>query len=91
MKVSPVEPSAERPTLTQMAAAVRLAREGVHARRVAPVIQAELFCAHEALRKAMQAYADELTARRLPIPHRLRDELRLQRRLDRLPTRMPRP
>ncbi|HEV7147778.1 MAG TPA: hypothetical protein VGN48_12365 [Pedococcus sp.] len=74
------------PTLAELAANIRVARQLVAAMRVAPVVQPMLLSAREALLRAMEAYALELTARRLPIPPQLRDDLRLQRDIGRHPT-----
>lgn len=82
MKVSPPVPDVEGPrSLTDLATDVRAARQVVHARRMDPVIRQDLVLAHHSLLQTMEAYVSELTARHLPIPHRLRDELRLQRDL----------
>ena len=43
----------------------------------------ELADAHRALLGAMETYAAALTARGMPTPWRLRDDLRLERSLDR--------
>ena len=79
-----VTPTA-KPTLAELAGDVRAAREGVHAMRAAPVFQPSLLSARQTLLCAMEAYADELTARRLPIPPQLRDDLRLHRDIRRHP------
>ena len=60
---------------------VRAAREEVGSLRGAPMMHDRLRSARQILLRAMEAYAAELTARRLPIPPQLRDELRLQRRI----------
>lgn len=67
--------------LSELATDVRRAREAVLARRVAPVVWEDLVRAQRALLRAMEAYVVELGVRRLPVPHRLRDDLRLQREL----------
>lgn len=74
------------PSLAELAANIRVARQLVAAMRVAPVVQPMLLSARQALLRAMEAYALELTARRLPIPPQLRDDLRLQRDIGRHPT-----
>jgi len=53
--------------------------------RAAPVIVPDLLSARQTLLDAMEAYADELVVRHLPIPHQLRDDLRLQRDIRRRP------
>ena len=68
-----------RPTLTDLWFAVQAARETVRARRSTPVLPLQLASAHRVLLAALEAYADELGRSRIPIPPRLRDELRLQR------------
>jgi hypothetical protein len=73
-------------TLAELAANIRAAREVVAAMRIAPVVQPVLLSARQNLLRAMEAYALELTARRLPIPPQLRDDLRLLRYLRRQPT-----
>ncbi|HEV7148113.1 MAG TPA: hypothetical protein VGN48_14065 [Pedococcus sp.] len=72
---APIRP----PTLAELAAEVRAAREEVRAKRAAPVVQTSLLSARQRLLRAMMVYADELTARGLPVPRQLRDDLRLQR------------
>jgi hypothetical protein len=82
MKVSPTVPRGESPrSLTELATEVRRAREHVLARRMAPATLQDLVKAQHALLQTMEAYVTELTVRHLPIPHRLRDDLRLQRDL----------
>ena len=66
-------------TLPELAADVREARRTVHARRIAPVVVGDLVMARHALLQAMEVYCSELTSRHLPIPYRLRDDLRLAR------------
>ena len=68
-----------RPTLTDLRFDIQAARETVRARRSTPVLPLQLASAHRILLAALEAYADELGRRRIPIPPRLRDELRLQR------------
>lgn len=92
MTVSPPVPCVEGSrTLTELASDVRMARQVVHARRMGPVVRGDLFEAQRSLLQAMEAYASELTVRRLPIPYRLRDDLRLQRVFGGKPTRTRRP
>jgi hypothetical protein len=68
-----------RPALHRLAQDVRAARQEVNAMRAAPVSPSILLSARQSLLRAMEAYADELTTRRLPVPPQLRDDLRLQR------------
>lgn len=72
---TPTAPS----TLAELAGEIRTAREDVDARRLAPVDWPRLLAARQALLGAMEVYARELTARGLPVPRQLRDDLRLQR------------
>jgi hypothetical protein len=65
--------------LSRLAEGVRVAREEVQLRRAPPAAHDRLLSAHQALLRAMEAYADELTLRGLPLPRRLRDDLRLHR------------
>ena len=76
---------APRRSLAEMADDVRVAREEVAAQRISPVVQATLLSARQELLRVMQVYSDELTARRLPIPPQLRDDLRLHRDIRRNP------
>lgn len=92
MTVSPMQARAAEPrTLNELASDVRVARQLVQARRMAPVVPHDLVLAHDALLRAMEAYVAELTVRRLPIPPRLRDDLRLQREFDHQRARTSRP
>lgn len=84
--------AAETPgTLLELAAEVRRTRDDVRARRMDPLIRNDLVLAHRSLLQAMEAYAFELTDHHLPIPSRLRDELRLHRRIARQTTWPPTP
>jgi len=86
MEIDTAAPAPIRPpTLAELARELRAAREEVRARRVAPVVQTSLLSARQRLLRAMVVYADELTARRLPVPRQLRDDLRLQRGMRRQP------
>ena len=76
---------APRRSLAEMAEDVRLAREEVAARRMSPVTQSSLLSARQELLRVMEVYSDELTARRLPVPPQLRDDLRLYRDIRRNP------
>jgi hypothetical protein len=58
---------------------LRSAREEVSRLRHAPVVHAEQLAARQSLLTALESYVSGLTARGLPIPWKLRDELRLQR------------
>ncbi|WP_406830555.1 hypothetical protein ABEG17_16395 [Pedococcus sp. KACC 23699] len=71
--------------LVTLAMDIRLAREEVRIGRIEPVLQISLLSARQKLLRAMEVYADELTARRLPVPHQLHDELRLLRDIRRQP------
>lgn len=72
-------------TLVELAGDIRAAREEVDARRLAPVDWPSLLSARQALLGALEVYATELTARRLPVPRQLHDDLRLQRSIRRHP------
>lgn len=77
------DPRAELPhgrrSLAVLKEELRSAREEVGRLRRGPILHDQLSTAHLFLLRAMESYAAELTARGLPIPWRLRDELRLQR------------
>ena len=68
-----------RPALADLMVDIQAARETVRVRRSSPVVPLQLASAHRSLLTALEAYADELVYRRIPVPPRLRDELRLQR------------
>lgn len=68
-----------RRSLAVLTEELRTAREEVGRLRRGPIMHDQLSTAHVFLLRAMESYAAELTARGLPIPWRLRDELRLQR------------
>lgn len=68
-----------RPALADLRLDIQAARETVRARRSTPVVPLELASAHRGLLAALEAYAVELGRRRMPVPPRLRDEIRLQR------------
>ena len=61
---------------------LRTARREVHRLRVGRSPD-QLFAAHRTLLGAMESYAAALTACGMPTPWRLRDDLRLERRLQR--------
>ncbi|KRF26370.1 hypothetical protein [Phycicoccus sp. Soil803] len=77
---APTVPEPRR-TLAELAEDVRTARGEVAARRMSPVTQTSLLSARRELLRVMELYADELAARRLPVPHQLRDDLRLLREI----------
>ena len=79
--VPPVQGGDASRDLGELATDVRLARQVVHDRRLAPVARDELVVAQQALLQTMEAYVAELIVRRLPIPPRLHADLRLQRDL----------
>ncbi|WP_141776485.1 hypothetical protein [Phycicoccus sp. SLBN-51] len=83
--VSATPPPTTPSTLAELAGEIRAAREEVDARRLAPVDWPSLLSARQTLLGAMEVYARELTARRLPLPRQLRDDLRLQRGIRRQP------
>ena len=58
---------------------VHKASDEVSRLRRAPLPPDRLAAARQSLLAALESYAAELTARRLPVPPRLRDDLRLQR------------
>jgi hypothetical protein len=58
------------------------ARDQVDRLRSGPMTPERLAVAHESLLEAMERYASALTARGLPTPWRLRDQLRLERGID---------
>jgi hypothetical protein len=66
-----------------LAADIQVAREEVRRLRRGPVAHDRLLAARQTLLRAMEAYAEELTVRHLPIPRKLRDDLRLQHSLRR--------
>lgn len=72
-----------RQSLASCRESLRLARDEVGQQRRAAGTADKLRAAHQALLKAMESYAAELTARGLPTPPRLRDEIRLQRSMRR--------
>lgn len=79
MESEPTQPARSRPkSLRELATDVRLARQNVLVHRLSPVNGDHLVHAQRLLLQAMRDYACELTARGLPVPHRLRDDLRLQ-------------
>jgi hypothetical protein len=71
-------PKPGRRPLAVLAEALQSAREEVDRLRRPPIAHDQLLAARQSLLVAMDSYAAELTARGLPIPWKLRDELRLQ-------------
>ena len=69
--------------LSSMVEAVRLARDEVSQLRRGQVGQDRLLAARRSLLGAMESYAAELTARGLPIPRQMRDDIRLQQNIRR--------
>lgn len=67
------------PDLRWLFAKVTAAREEVRDHRQAPVTPADLSRAHADLTTALAAYAAELGRLNIPVPPRLRDEIRLHR------------
>lgn len=79
MNGTPTESAPGRPqSLIELATELRMARQDVLAHRLAPVNREHLVLAQRSLLRAMQNYASQLSACGLPVPHRLRDDLRLQ-------------
>jgi hypothetical protein len=74
----------ERRSLALLAEDVQVARAEVGQLRRAPVVPDRLLAARESLLRAMESYAAELGARGLPVPRQMRDDLRLQRSIQRL-------
>ena len=70
-------------SLAVLAEDMRVARELVRELRCGTVVHDRLLAAHQSLFVAMDSYAAELTARGLPIPRKLHDDLRLQRDIGR--------
>ncbi|GAB2753448.1 hypothetical protein GCM10027039_09520 [Terrabacter koreensis] len=72
-------PTPRSRSLTVLAEDLRRARHEVRQLRGVAVPPRSLASAHESLLVAMERYAAELAALSLPVPTRLRDDLRLQR------------
>jgi len=70
-------------SLALLAEDMRVAREVVRDLRRAPIVHNRLLAARQALLRAMESYAAELTARGLPIPWKLHGDLRLQQHIGR--------
>lgn len=68
-----------RRSLAVLLEEVQRARDEVDRLRRPPIVREQLSAARLSLLRAMESYAAELTARGLPIPWKMRDELRLQR------------
>ena len=82
-----VEPGPGQRTLPELLEDVRQARVALRQARL-KVAQSQggsasmhTRAAQQHLAKALRAYEQALTARRLPVPHALRDEMRLYRRV----------
>ena len=71
--------SSAPPGLADLRSDIQAAREAVRLRRSSPVAPLQLASAHRRLLAALEAYADELSRRRIPVPPRLRDEVRMRR------------
>lgn len=67
--------------LRDLSAAMKVALDAVRVARRAPATQLELMAARREYLATIVAYQQALTLFRLPIPHKLRDEARLLRRL----------
>ena len=78
----PVDPPAmqqqDSGSLEALMEELRRAREEVARLRRLPLVHDQLLTARQHLLTAMESYAAELAARGLPMPWKLRDELRLQ-------------
>jgi hypothetical protein len=72
-----------RRSLALLVEDVRIAREAVSQLRRAPIVHDRLLAARQSLLRAMESYAAELSARGLPIPRGLHDDLRLQHNIRR--------
>jgi hypothetical protein len=68
-----------RRSLAVLLSELQDARDEVDRLRQPPIVREQLSAARQSLLMAMESYAAELTARGLPIPWKMRDELRLQR------------
>ena len=68
-------------SLAFLAEHVRASQQLVREVRCGVVVRERLLAAHVSLLDALESYAAELVARRLPVPRKLHDELRLQRSL----------
>lgn len=79
----PDAPPPERRSLALLAEEMRVAREAVRDLRRAPNMHDRLLAARQSLLGAMESYAAELTARGLPVPRKLHDDLRLQQDIGR--------
>ena len=79
----PDAPPPGRRSLALLAEEMRIAREAVHDLRRVPNVHDRLAAARRSLLRAMESYAAELTARGLPVPRKLHDDLRLQQDIGR--------
>jgi hypothetical protein len=77
----PVAPAPGQKSLTLLLEDLTSARREVGLLRHAPAEKYRLMVARRALLNAMECYAAALTERGLPTPWKLRDDLRLQRRI----------
>ena len=86
MEIDPAVSASRLPrSLPELAQDVQAAAAEVRTKRAAPISERDLLSARRTLLLAMEAYVDALTARRLPIPRLLHDDLRLQRGIERHP------
>ena len=78
-----IEPRPGQRTLPALLEDVRQARVALRGARlrVAPSQGMHTRAAQQHLAKALRAYEQALTARGIPVPHALRDEMRLYRRV----------
>ena len=78
-----VEPTPGQRTLPELLEDVRQARVALRQARleVTPTQGMHTHEAQQHLAEALRAYEQALTARGLPVPHALRDEMRLYRRV----------
>jgi len=67
--------------LDVLAVRLRDARDAVAEHRHAPVGSEAAVSSRRTMLSALEDYVDALEARNLPVPHALRDELRLHRQL----------
>jgi len=77
----PVAPAPGQKSLTMLLQDLTCARREVALLRRTPTEKDRLLAARGVLLRAMESYAAALTERGLPTPWKLRDDLRLQRRI----------